>query len=482
MKFKSRWALCSGRHDQVVADGPANSHSPFAGSILKILRTPPRSYVTLNYLLDVVRETTRANYDQLPDGSPLQGVGHERGQYVFRRLGADAETNRWNALRAMPEANQAQISAKKAAISKFCDQFPRSQYLDAAIKMGNELDARERFNSMAQTEFEYRKFIRDFPDSPLIPQVKEKLRLIQKKKPIPLDSPPSAPPAKDNKMYRWLLLLLPMPFLVWIIWPWGENNPGISKIRPNGAGERTEQEIEIPEAPAPDAIAAIADNMVRVSGGTFTMGCTSEQGGDCDSDESPTHQVTLSGYEMGKYEVTQAEWRAVMGTNPSNFSGCDACPVEQVSWNDIQEFLRKLNGMTNGGYRLPTEAEWEYAARGGSSSRGYKYAGGNDLSRVAWYDDNSGNKTHPVGQKQANELGLYDMSGNVWEWCSDWKGTYPSGSQTNPKGPSSGAYRVFRGGSWINDARRCRVSYRNSYDPTFRGHNLGFRLARSSNQ
>jgi formylglycine-generating enzyme required for sulfatase activity len=216
--------------------------------------------------------------------------------------------------------------------------------------------------------------------------------------------------------------------------------------------------------------------MVYVQGGTFTMGCTSEQGNDCESDEKPTHQVTLSSFYINKYEVTQALWSAVMGSNPSRFKGCDQCPVEQVSWNAVQEFIRKLNAMTGRRYRLPTEAEWEYAARGGRNSRGYKYSGSNNPGQVAWFRDNSSDKTHPVGQKQANELGLYDMSGNVYEWCSDWYGDYSSQSQTDPKGPSSGSYLVYRGGSWTYGSWDIRLSDRNSSLPEFSYGSLGFRL------
>ena len=208
----------------------------------------------------------------------------------------------------------------------------------------------------------------------------------------------------------------------------------------------------------------LVNNMVYVSGGTFTMGATSEQGSDADSDEKPTHRVTLSSYYIGKYEVTQAEWRAVMGSNPSNFKG-DNLPVENVSWNDCQTFISKLNSLTGKNFRLPTEAEWEFAARGGNNSRGYKYSGSNDIGSVAWYDGNSGSKTHSVGQKSPNELGLYDMTGNVWEWCQDWYGNYSSSSQTNPTGPVSGSYRVYRGGSWVNLAGYCRVSNRGSITP-----------------
>ena len=209
---------------------------------------------------------------------------------------------------------------------------------------------------------------------------------------------------------------------------------------------------------------------------TFTMGATSEQGSDADSDEKPTHSVTLSGYYIGKYEVTQELWEAVMGSNPSYFKG-DNLPVERVSWNDVQEFLRKLNAMTGKRYRLPTEAEWEFAARGGNSSRGYKYSGSNNIDNVAWYTDNSGSRTHAVGTKSPNELGIYDMSGNVWEWCQDWYGSYSSSSQRNPQGSNSGSNRVDRGGSWLSTAWDCRVSDRYSDTPGNRSSYLGFRLA-----
>ena len=224
-------------------------------------------------------------------------------------------------------------------------------------------------------------------------------------------------------------------------------------------------------------LANLVANMVYVQGGTFTMGASSEQGSDAYDDEKPAHQVTLSSFSIGKYEVTQEEWEAVMGSNPSNFKGAKR-PVECVSWDDCQAFIRKLNQLTGRNFRLPTEAEWEYAARGGRNSRGYKYAGTTSyLDGNAWYGDNSGNTTHPVGQKNANELGLYDMSGNVWEWCADWYGGYSSSSQTNPQGPSSGSIRVFRGGSWFDDARFCRVSHRIYCDPGSRSFSLGLRLA-----
>ena len=208
----------------------------------------------------------------------------------------------------------------------------------------------------------------------------------------------------------------------------------------------------------------VSFEMVYVEGGTFDMGATSEQGSDAESNEYPVHSVTLSGYYIGKCEVTQELWEAVMGGNPSEFIGAQK-PVERVSWYDCQEFVSRLNSLTGRTFRLPTEAEWEYAARGGKKSSHYKYSGSGNIGSVAWYYDNIGSRTHPVGTKSPNELGIYDMSGNVWEWCSDWYGGYSAGAQTNPMGPSSGSHRVLRGGSWGSFAMRCRVSNRLGHDP-----------------
>ena len=219
----------------------------------------------------------------------------------------------------------------------------------------------------------------------------------------------------------------------------------------------------------------VSFDMVYVEGGTFDMGATIEQGSDAWDKEKPVHSVTLSGYYIGKCEVTQELWEAVMGGNPSEFIGAQK-PVERVSWYDCQEFVSRLNSLTGRTFRLPTEAEWEYAARGGNKSRHYKYSGSNNIFDVAWHDGNSGGETHEVGTKTANELGIYDMSGNVREWCSDWSGGYSAGSQTNPQGPSAGASRVLRGGSWYNIARDCRVSYRDSIDPAGSFDNFGLRL------
>lgn len=222
----------------------------------------------------------------------------------------------------------------------------------------------------------------------------------------------------------------------------------------------------------------VSFNMIRVDGGTFTMGATSEQGSDAYKDEKPTHQVALSPYYIGETEVTQALWETVMGKNPSLHEG-DNRPVEYVTWKDCQKFIKKLNKWTGLNFRLPTEAEWEYAARGGNKSKGYKYSGSNKIIDVAWFYNNSKGQTHDIKTKQANELGLYDMSGNVWEWCQDWYGSYDSNMQTNPIGASSGSNFVLRGGSSSDFATSCRVSRRNNFPLDFNSTSfkIGLRLA-----
>jgi formylglycine-generating enzyme required for sulfatase activity len=221
----------------------------------------------------------------------------------------------------------------------------------------------------------------------------------------------------------------------------------------------------------------ITYDFVKVEGGTFTMGCTSEQGNSCKSDENPTRSVTLSNFYMAKYEVTQFQWISVMGSNPSKYASCNDCPIDNVSWDDVQTFLTTLNTNTGKNYRLPTEAEWEYAARGGINSKGYKFSGSNDSSAVGWYWYYYwGRKPHIVGTKNPNELGIYDMSGNIEEWVSDWYEAYTGTSETNPTGPSIGNNKVLRGGSFYNESNYTRVSFRSFSNKGNRFNSSGFRL------
>ena len=221
--------------------------------------------------------------------------------------------------------------------------------------------------------------------------------------------------------------------------------------------------------------------MKLVEAGTFQMGSTTG-----DSDEAPVHSVTISkDYYMGETEVTQALWEAVTGYSPTSdgysWSSKDGLgdnyPAYYISYEDVQSFITELNSLTGENFRMPTEAEWEFAARGGNKSKGYKYSGSNTIGDVAWYSKNTLSKTYAVKTKAANELGIYDMSGNVWEWCSDWYGKYNSRAQTDPTGPTTGTNRVLRGGCWYNIASNCRYAYRNSSNPSYRFNFLGVRLA-----
>jgi formylglycine-generating enzyme required for sulfatase activity len=253
------------------------------------------------------------------------------------------------------------------------------------------------------------------------------------------------------------------------------------------------QEIVEPSPIKEYTVNGVSFKMVRVEGGTFLMGATQEQGSDAYDNEKPVHCDTLTTFYIGETEVTQALWYAVMGQKPTSDGGQwvstvglgDNFPAYYVSWDDCQTFIQTLNTLTGLSFRLPTEAEWEFAARGGNLSRGYKYAGSNTIDDVAWYWGNIPTQTsgqpgygsQPVATKAPNELGLYDMSGNIYEWCQDWYGSYESIGQTDPTGPSSGTSRVSRGGCWSAIARGCRVSDRGLYTPSKRDYRWGLRLA-----
>ena len=279
---------------------------------------------------------------------------------------------------------------------------------------------------------------------------------------------PSRPKSKQAKIFAIAVAVLAVVGIVALIFA----------NRPSADEDLTDVAEPIQGNSRTYTAKGVTFTMIKVPGGTFTMGATDEQGNYVNNDEFPLLSVTLSSYWIGQTEVTQELWTAVMGSNPSNNSG-DNLPVESVSWEDCQKFIAKLNELTGETFRLPTEAEWEYAARGGRSG-GTMYAGSNDISSVAWYCDNSSDQTHQVGTKAANRLGIYDMSGNVWEWCQDEYGSYDAAAQTNPQGPADGSYRVMRGGSWFDDAEFCRVSFRSGSESSFPYNGLGLRLARSS--
>jgi len=294
------------------------------------------------------------------------------------------------------------------------------------------------------------------------------------------------PQPRSRKLWPWVVAALAAVVVAIVLLVRGCDGGAKSS---GGNGEQTPVEENKDEAKSFQnetfTVNGVSFTMVAVEGGTFTMGCTGEQGNDCLKGEKPAHEVTVSGFYMGETEVTQALWRAVMGSEPTAYGGWtsekgrgDNYPAYYVSYDDIvNEFIPKLNRLTGRKFRLPTEAEWEYAARGGNKSRGYKYSGSDTIGDVAWNYDNSGCMNHAVKTKRANELGLYDMSGNVKEWCSDLYGDYSSCAQTDPTGPSSGSLRVLRGGSWSINAGGCRVFSRGGNYPGFCNDYYGFRLA-----
>ncbi|MCM1531296.1 MAG: formylglycine-generating enzyme family protein [Bacteroides sp.] len=226
--------------------------------------------------------------------------------------------------------------------------------------------------------------------------------------------------------------------------------------------------------------------MVYVAGGEFEMGSTVEQDVEAASNEAPVRTVSLDPYYIGKFEITQSQWEAVMGTTireQMELTGWEELygegidyPMYYVNWQEAKAFCDSLSKKTGKRYALPTEAQWEYAAKGGQKSEGYKYSGGDNIEEVAWYEENSEETTHPVGLKKANELGIFDMSGNVREWCSDWYDIYDEADTENPQGPELSEVRVERSGSFGSDARRCRSTDRRSFKPTYRSFYLGFRV------
>lgn len=233
-----------------------------------------------------------------------------------------------------------------------------------------------------------------------------------------------------------------------------------------------------PAPKAADPIKKLYSDMVYVEGGTFTMGAKADENYWDVEQAWPAHQVTVSGFYLCKYETTQALWQKVMGKNPSEYRGANH-PVESISWNDIQEFIRKLNALTGKHYRLPTEAEWEWAARGGNRSQGYRYSGSNNIDEVAWYKKNTHDRHMPVGAKRPNELGLYDMSGNVYEFCGDGYAPYTADAQNNPCPAAADGDHPMRGGSFVGDEFDCRCSCRFGQSPTYSHNHYGFRLALS---
>jgi formylglycine-generating enzyme required for sulfatase activity len=434
LERKSRTLMASGGNEPVADEG-GGGHSVFAGAFLKALSEAEKGIFTAEELFHGrVKEIVAGKSDQVPEYSNIRNSGHEGGDFVFQLAKAyipSSLTGEGEEIKEAPKVDFSledldkkakQIEENKAAwsntLKKMQDAFNKvSEYQKRDIEKDLKIAA-------------WNKFLDSFPEKN--PYSDEDERMRQKAR---------------QEIERWQKVAI---------------TPVVGHTR--------------------DPITGM--EFVFIKGGCYQMGDTFGE-----NDEKPVHEVCVDDFYMGKYEVTQKQWRDVMGNNPSYFKNCDNCPVENVSYNDVQKFINKLNnksplkkGDEGVVYRLPTEAEWEYAARSGGKNE--EYAGGNDIDSVAWYGGNSITPSHPVpshpvGQKEPNGLGLYDMSGNVWEWVQDWydENYYRNSPRDNPKGPSSGFHRVKRGGSCYNDPRSVRSANRLSPPPDFRYKFLGFRLA-----
>jgi len=422
---KSRWVLTSGG-DEPVLDGHLGSeHSVFAHFLLKQLRDAEGPFINPGAFVDDLQRLVINNAEQSPQAAPLKGAGDEGGQLVMIPSGRSAAPQMPDdsAIRAAELRAQARVSWSKLATLRELGGTEAREYVSAFA---------ERYAGSGAPEV--------------------------------------------GEAEAWLVAYVVPPEVV------AEPEP-VSSSPSVSAGT--------------SSTGSSGYKMVSLPGGSFEMGCTAGQS-DCDDDEKPVHRVTVSGFSMGATEVTQGLYRSVMGSNPSYYSSCgDDCPVETVTWYDAVKFANAMSrqegleecysvsgesvswpkGLSCTGYRLPTEAEWEYAARAGEDTL---LAGGDNPDAVAWYESNSSSMTHAVGGKQANAWGLYDMSGNVWEWTWDWyQSSYQSGSSVDPVGPQSGSGRVYRGGGWRYTPRFVRVANRYRNAPSYRYNNVGLRLSRS---
>ncbi len=415
---KSRMVLSSGGIE-LVSDGlVADNNSPFSKPLIAILTENQAQQVAFSEFFNRLCTQTIWNTDQVPQYKVLPRLGHDDGELALTCTDLESPEDR--------AFNKAMETQSIHLLVKFLKEFPTSKLKGTIYDLLAERRAEEAWEKIKNSNHyeKFDKFIDDFPDSSFVvlaQQKKDALDVMDEE-----ISKPIAPPPQYKK-------------------------PKVDSIP-----------IVVPKK------FDFEPDMVLVNAGTFNR---------------ESQKVTLTNdFSIGKYPVTQAQWQAVMGNNPSHFKG-GTLPVEQVSWDDCQAFIDKLNEKTGKKYRLPTEAEWEFAARGGNQSDGYDYSGSNNADEVAWYRDNSENKTHPVGTKKANELGIHDMSGNVWEWCEDWYGDYESSATViDTTGALKGSHRVFRGGSWSNYPEYCRSTYRRNRTPTFGSNRLGFRLAISSLQ
>lgn len=447
-RYRSRWALAAGLIE-AVDDGFHQDNSPFAKALLSFLRENTESAVPVSQLIQHVKSVTPHNARQTPVGGPLFRVDDVGGEFVFHlREGIDAEAAAWQ---------KAEDRDTILAYDDYLEAFPDGRHAAEAEQRMEQLEDQAAWEAAQRRDTipAYRRYLRLYKEGAFREEAQEAI-----------DAKKSAAPENQKEQ--------PAP----------ERKKEPVKQKPPSRRESLYE-------------------TVLVEGGRFKMG--SEEGSD---NEKPLHEVKLESFHIGKYPVTfdlYDQFCEQTGREKPDDKGWGRGrrPVIYVSWFDAVEFANWLSeqeglekvyrvvstkdgkavnaNWERNGYRLPTEAEWEYAARGGNQSNGFIFAGSNELDEVGWYDKNAAGKTHPVGEKKANELGIHDMSGNVWEWCWDWYDSdyYSKSETTNPKGTDTGQYRVVRGGSWILSVNYCRVAVRFGHFPGVRDINQGFRLART---
>ena len=437
---KSRWIITSGGRDETVSDG-SGKNSPFAEAIISELKHNTKQHFIADELAMRVRNITRGNATQMPQVEKMFQAGDLGGRFIFYlKTLINPEVAEWEATKA---------DDTEGAYSRYLRKYKNGQFtneaeaaLEILEKQKEQAEENDSWNDAKEknTLLSYHRYLRKYPNGRYANEADKQLDTIENN----VDTANKKRIAEDNaRKEKERLAQLE------------------TERKKQEEATRKKEEAEEKERQKQASINHFEPELIYVKGGTFIR---------------ESQKVTLSDFSIGKYPITQAEWQAVMGNNPSHFKGDDRYPVENVNWDDCQEFIKKLNEKAGKKYRLPTEAEWEFAARGGNQSKGYEYSGSNTLDEVAWYFANSDSKTHPVGTKKANELGIHDMSGNVWEWCNDWYGDYSTKDVIDPKGAEKGADRVNRGGGWYNYAQSCRVAYRCYSTPTFRFNNLGFRV------
>lgn len=440
----SRWCLTSGRNT-IVSDGKAGTNSPFADALLDTLRRIDQP-MNVSALCDIIKQTVPAatNKLQLPTGDPLSIEGHKGGQFIFSpKVVVSPELADWD---------KAKAENTESAYSRYLRKDRHGQFADAAEAALARLEEEKeevfwKETIQKNTLLAYHQYLRKYLNGKYAEAADQRLEAYESQESAEKEQREKAEIARTAKAVKEAVDLLER----------------VAKVEKERIEREKQEELEKQKNRSP-----FEPEMVFVEGGVFQM--------------AENYKVSLSDFFIGKFPVTQAEWKAVMGNNPSQFQGDERCPVEEVSWDDVQVFLKKLNDKTGKKYRLLTEAEWEFAARGGRKSKGFEFSGSNNLDEVAWTDKNSAQKTHPVGTKNANELGIHDMSGNLWEWCNDWYGAYNDYGKVvlDPAGPIKGSYRIHRGGSWFPNPDNCRLSRRGNCDPDEHAGYIGFRVASSA--